>query len=92
MSVHNLKSHYVSCYVAVNPGVAAAGDVKCFGDDCYALAFGVPAVLMVVALSECASHYPAACELCHTETWVWCRNISNDTYPKYCEKSSSEKN
>lgn len=25
-------------------------DVKCFGQDCYALAFGVPAVLMVVAL------------------------------------------
>uniref|UniRef100_A0A3P8QLN1 Solute carrier family 15 member 2 n=1 Tax=Astatotilapia calliptera TaxID=8154 RepID=A0A3P8QLN1_ASTCA len=26
------------------------GDVKCFGGDCYALAFGVPAALMVVAL------------------------------------------
>ncbi|EGV92671.1 Solute carrier family 15 member 2 [Cricetulus griseus] len=26
------------------------GDVKCFGDDCYALAFGVPGLLMVVAL------------------------------------------
>ncbi|XP_064091461.1 solute carrier family 15 member 2-like isoform X2 [Macrobrachium nipponense] len=25
-------------------------DVKCFGQDCYALAFGVPAVLMVIAL------------------------------------------
>ncbi|XP_068235050.1 solute carrier family 15 member 2 isoform X2 [Palaemon carinicauda] len=25
-------------------------DVKCFGEDCYALAFGVPAVLMVIAL------------------------------------------
>ncbi|XP_071552704.1 solute carrier family 15 member 1 isoform X2 [Panulirus ornatus] len=25
-------------------------DVQCFGDDCYALAFGVPAVLMFVAL------------------------------------------
>ncbi|XP_020786900.2 solute carrier family 15 member 2 [Boleophthalmus pectinirostris] len=25
-------------------------DVQCFGDDCYALAFGVPAALMVVAL------------------------------------------
>lgn len=29
-----------------------AGDVKCFGGDCYALAFGVPAALMVVALGE----------------------------------------
>ena len=27
-------------------------DVQCFGDDCYALAFGVPAVLMVVALGK----------------------------------------
>ncbi|TNN27707.1 Solute carrier family 15 member 2 [Liparis tanakae] len=26
------------------------GDVQCFGGDCYALAFGVPAALMVVAL------------------------------------------
>lgn len=39
------------------PGVAKrrlllAGDVKCFGDDCYALAFGVPAALMVVALGK----------------------------------------
>lgn len=29
-----------------------AGDVQCFGGDCYALAFGVPAALMVVALGE----------------------------------------
>jgi len=28
------------------------GDVKCFGEDCYALAFGVPAALMVLALGE----------------------------------------
>ncbi|XP_023787046.1 solute carrier family 15 member 2 [Cyanistes caeruleus] len=27
-----------------------SGDVKCFGEDCYALAFGVPAALMVLAL------------------------------------------
>lgn len=31
---------------------APAGDVQCFGGDCYALAFGVPAALMVVALGE----------------------------------------
>lgn len=32
-------------------------DVKCFGDKtCYSLAFGVPAVLMIVALSE-SSHF-----------------------------------
>lgn len=32
-----------------------AGDVQCFGGDCYALAFGVPAALMIVALGECPS-------------------------------------
>ncbi|KAK2493732.1 hypothetical protein MC885_016987, partial [Smutsia gigantea] len=26
------------------------GDVQCFGEDCYALAFGVPGLLMVIAL------------------------------------------
>lgn len=28
------------------------GDVQCFGGDCYALAFGVPAALMAVALGN----------------------------------------
>lgn len=28
------------------------GDVECFGGDCYALAFGVPAALMVIALGK----------------------------------------
>ncbi|XP_029461071.1 solute carrier family 15 member 2 isoform X2 [Rhinatrema bivittatum] len=45
-------------YLAINLGSlistfatpALRGDVKCFGSDCYALAFGVPALLMVVAL------------------------------------------
>lgn len=32
---------------------APAGDVQCFGGDCYALAFGVPATLMVIALGKC---------------------------------------
>lgn len=31
---------------------ALPGDVQCFGGDCYALAFGVPAALMVVALGN----------------------------------------
>lgn len=30
----------------------STGDVQCFGRDCYALAFGVPAVLMIIALGE----------------------------------------
>ena len=34
------------------------GDVKCFKDDCYPLAFGVPAALMVmaIALFWCGRH------------------------------------
>lgn len=35
-----------------NSARSPAGDVQCFGGDCYALAFGVPAVLMIVALGE----------------------------------------
>ncbi|XP_027877941.1 solute carrier family 15 member 2 [Xiphophorus couchianus] len=46
-------------YMSINAGSVLStlitpilrGDVKCFGDDCYALAFGVPAALMVVALA-----------------------------------------
>ena len=30
------------------------GDVQCFGKDCYALAFGVPGVLMLIALGKCS--------------------------------------
>ncbi|TDH06630.1 hypothetical protein EPR50_G00115270 [Perca flavescens] len=45
-------------YMSINAGSLLStvitpilrGDVKCFGGDCYALAFGVPAVLMIVAL------------------------------------------
>ncbi|XP_067405744.1 solute carrier family 15 member 2 isoform X2 [Emydura macquarii macquarii] len=45
-------------YLAINAGSLIStfvtpvlrGDVKCFGGDCYALAFGVPAALMVIAL------------------------------------------
>ncbi|XP_006036704.2 solute carrier family 15 member 2 isoform X1 [Alligator sinensis] len=45
-------------YLSINAGSLIStfvtpvlrGDVKCFGGDCFALAFGVPAVLMVLAL------------------------------------------
>ncbi|KAF3694581.1 Solute carrier family 15 member 2 [Channa argus] len=45
-------------YMSINAGSLLStvitpvlrGDVQCFGGDCYALAFGVPAALMVVAL------------------------------------------
>ncbi|XP_066490333.1 solute carrier family 15 member 2 [Tiliqua scincoides] len=45
-------------YLSINAGSLIStfitpvlrGDVKCFGGDCYALAFGVPAALMVIAL------------------------------------------
>lgn len=44
-------------YMSINAGSLLStiitpilrGDVKCFGHDCYALAFGVPAILMIVA-------------------------------------------
>uniref|UniRef100_A0A8K9V3T7 Solute carrier family 15 member 2 n=1 Tax=Oncorhynchus mykiss TaxID=8022 RepID=A0A8K9V3T7_ONCMY len=45
-------------YMSINGGSVLStlitpmlrGDVQCFGGDCYALAFGVPAILMVIAL------------------------------------------
>uniref|UniRef100_A0A8C5N7P7 Solute carrier family 15 member 2-like n=1 Tax=Gouania willdenowi TaxID=441366 RepID=A0A8C5N7P7_GOUWI len=45
-------------YMSINAGSLLStiitpilrSDVQCFGDDCYALAFGVPAILMIVAL------------------------------------------
>ncbi|KAJ8352860.1 hypothetical protein SKAU_G00243360 [Synaphobranchus kaupii] len=45
-------------YMSINAGSVLStvitpilrGDVQCFGGDCYALAFGVPAVLMIIAL------------------------------------------
>lgn len=33
---------------------SSLGDVQCFGGDCYALAFGVPGLLMVIALGKCS--------------------------------------
>ncbi|KAI1885242.1 hypothetical protein AGOR_G00218150 [Albula goreensis] len=45
-------------YMSINAGSVLStvitpilrGDVECFGGDCYALAFGVPAALMIIAL------------------------------------------
>lgn len=31
--------------------LAPTGDLQCFGRDCYPLAFGVPAVLMLIAIA-----------------------------------------
>ncbi|KAL6029946.1 hypothetical protein STEG23_028874 [Scotinomys teguina] len=53
------RTRYFSVfYLSINAGSLIStfitpmlrGDVKCFGEDCYALAFGVPGLLMVVAL------------------------------------------
>uniref|UniRef100_U3CJM1 Solute carrier family 15 member 2 n=1 Tax=Callithrix jacchus TaxID=9483 RepID=U3CJM1_CALJA len=53
------RSRYFSVfYLAINAGSLIStfitpmlrGDVQCFGEDCYALAFGVPGLLMVIAL------------------------------------------
>ncbi|KAG8522004.1 Solute carrier family 15 member 2 [Galemys pyrenaicus] len=54
------RTRYFSVfYLSINAGSLIStfitpmlrGDVKCFGDDCYALAFGVPGLLMVIALA-----------------------------------------
>ncbi|XP_047421166.1 solute carrier family 15 member 2 [Sciurus carolinensis] len=53
------RTRYFSVfYLSINAGSLIStfitpmlrGDVQCFGDDCYALAFGVPGLLMVIAL------------------------------------------
>ncbi|XP_014647692.1 PREDICTED: solute carrier family 15 member 2 isoform X2 [Ceratotherium simum simum] len=53
------RTRYFSVfYLSINAGSLIStfvtpmlrGDVKCFGEDCYALAFGVPGLLMVIAL------------------------------------------
>ncbi|XP_004675226.1 PREDICTED: solute carrier family 15 member 2 isoform X2 [Condylura cristata] len=54
------RTRYFSVfYLSINAGSLIStfitpmlrGDVKCFGEDCYALAFGVPGLLMVIALA-----------------------------------------
>ncbi|XP_045439909.1 solute carrier family 15 member 2 isoform X2 [Pipistrellus kuhlii] len=53
------RSRYFSVfYLSINAGSLIStfvtpmlrGDVQCFGEDCYALAFGVPGLLMLIAL------------------------------------------
>ena len=55
------RTRYFSVfYLSINAGSLIStfvtpmlrGDVQCFGKDCYALAFGVPAMLMIIALGE----------------------------------------
>ncbi|XP_069886202.1 solute carrier family 15 member 2 [Dipodomys merriami] len=54
------RTRYFSVfYLSINAGSLIStfitpmlrGDVQCFGEDCYALAFGVPGLLMVIALA-----------------------------------------
>ncbi|KAJ1190130.1 hypothetical protein NDU88_006869 [Pleurodeles waltl] len=55
---HERSKFFSIFYLAINSGSLIStfvtpvlrGDVKCFGGDCYALAFGVPAALMLLAL------------------------------------------
>lgn len=55
---HLLQSFFSVFYFAINAGSLLSmlitpvlrGDVKCFKDDCYPLAFGVPALLMIMAI------------------------------------------
>ncbi|KAM6222311.1 solute carrier family 15 member 2 isoform 2-T2 [Rhynchocyon petersi] len=53
------RTRYFSVfYLSINAGSLIStfitpmlrGDIKCFGEDCYSLAFGVPGLLMVIAL------------------------------------------
>lgn len=44
----NRIDHKTKCYIGNFS--CFAGDVKCFKDDCYPLAFGVPALLMIMAI------------------------------------------
>lgn len=56
---HLLQSFFSVFYFAINAGSLLSmlitpvlrGDVKCFKNDCYPLAFGVPAMLMVIAIA-----------------------------------------
>ncbi|CAN2389095.1 dipeptide transmembrane transport [Pristimantis euphronides] len=56
--VHERAKFFSIFYLAINAGSLIStfvtpvlrGDVQCFGTDCYALAFGVPAALMFIAL------------------------------------------
>ena len=55
-----LQKFFSVFYFAINAGSLISTfitpilrhDVQCFGNDCYALAFGVPAMLMFVAVSK----------------------------------------
>uniref|UniRef100_A0A8C9R6P3 Solute carrier family 15 member 2 n=1 Tax=Scleropages formosus TaxID=113540 RepID=A0A8C9R6P3_SCLFO len=55
---HERRKFFSIFYMSINAGSVLStlitpilrGDVKCFGNDCYALAFGVPAVLMMISL------------------------------------------
>uniref|UniRef100_A0A665WN53 Solute carrier family 15 member 2 n=1 Tax=Echeneis naucrates TaxID=173247 RepID=A0A665WN53_ECHNA len=57
-SISERQKFFSIFYMSINAGSLLStvvtpilrGDVQCFGGDCYALAFGVPAALMVVAL------------------------------------------
>lgn len=41
--------HYNELYTV---HVSFSADVKCYGNECYPLAFGIPAALMVIATSK----------------------------------------
>ncbi|XP_031574670.1 peptide transporter family 1-like [Actinia tenebrosa] len=56
---HLLQSFFSVFYFAINAGSLSSmlltpvlrGDVQCFRDDCYSLAFGIPALLMLLAIA-----------------------------------------
>ena len=55
-----------------------SGDVKCFKDDCYPLAFGVPAILMIIAIAFfwCGRHKYKSVPLTGNIVWTVVKAMS----------------
>ena len=55
-----------------------SGDVKCFKDDCYPLAFGVPAILMIIAIALfwCGRHKYKSVPLTGNIVWTVVKAMS----------------
>lgn len=69
-------------------------DVQCFGDDsCYSLAFGVPAILMLIAVgkipyknSEVSNTYLLSLSyLCHRQTVVQDQKARRKHFRRFCK-------
>ncbi|XP_073229482.1 solute carrier family 15 member 2-like [Porites lutea] len=83
---HLLQSFFSVFYFAINAGSLLSmlitpvlrGDVKCFKDDCYPLAFGVPAILMIIAIAFfwCGRHKYKSVPLTGNIVWTVVKAMS----------------